>query len=744
MQAIGMQESGLGTGGNYNAATGRDRDSNQGVSPWQLDPASGIPKAQLDRAAKDPAYAAELSANMMKRNLAATGGNLREALSMYNSGSRTSTVGLAYADSVIRQMGGDEKLHHNPTLIEKIRHDTATIIHAVAHSQPITAKTMGHLQTTKPLHDLEVRGLQAWNEMRHHPVDAVMNVLGGLQRAVGGTLHEVAEIDKTPDAPAPEMLHQYQQALHHVWDYVFNPTEKNQEKTTSGLGEAVNQAASDITGHKVNVIPSHAQIDRYVRNTLHSPAVMTPYINNILMTAEDLGQQVITGGGSHIGEGLMHIGLHAPAAVARAAHGLAQSMGIAHLFPHLPILAKAHEALADAFVSRRDLDKAGLTAEGKKVRLAVENKHLNANPNDIHKARKDANAEFSALASQSPGRFHAGTAASLRKLGVQDNSDVHRAMRMVEKVNPLVKVANLGKKTILWNPIPHGLVNVGTLTYQAGGMGAVFSGFKHMVQHDPVVEKRLGEMGAMQDYSAPVNSKFLQASNDLLHRMEVGWRAGLLEQLDKKLGSSAPGSAEEYLKGHLISNRVGDYRNQSAFVKMFQALGGPFVAFGLGIVPQQFLKTLEKNPARVWSFLQAQHDIQNNLLGKKKNTLEINNPTTDALKFFSDPVHYMTSPSRTGPLAELFNLKEEEDQSKYRGLGEIGLDLAKAYVPGLEDIGKAVGSLTGTNMPGQKMSLADRLADVIEESFLNMFYQKAEKPKLMRAERRKIQKEVGF
>ncbi len=741
MQAIGMQESGLGSGGNYNAATGRDRDSNQGVSPWQLDPASGISKDKLDKAAKDPAYAAALSARMMKQNLAATGGNMREALSMYNSGSRTSARGLAYADSVMHFMGNDDAILQSPSLVTKVKHDAETLFHAVTHGQPITAKTMGHLQTTKPLHDLEVRGIQAWDEVRHHPVDAVLGFISGLQRGVGGTLYEAAQIDKTPDAPMHTMLKQYKTGLDHVWDMVFNPTAKNEAQSTSGLGEALNQAASDVTGKHVTVIPSHAQIDKFVRNQLHAPKVIEPYVNGILEAGSDIGQQILEGGGGHIGSGLMHIGLHAPAAVARAAHGVATSMGIAKHFPHLPLLAQAHTALADAFVARRDLDRAGLTAEGKKIRIAVENKHLNANPNDVHAATRGANAEFSALAAQSPGRLHTGTLASIKKLGVQDNSDVFRALRGVEAHSPLAKLGKLGKKVILWNPVPHGLVNAGTLTYQAGGMQAVMSGFKHMIIHDPATEARLGEMGAMQDYSVATTNKFAKAGNDLLHRMEVGWRSGLLEQLDKKLGSSIPGSTEEYLKGHLISNRVGDYRNQSAFVKMFQALGGPFVAFGLGIVPQQFLKTLEKDPSRIVNFLNAQKDWQKTKAGKNQT---FSTPMNEALAFFSDPVHYLTSGSRIGAISELFNLKEQEDQGKFKGLGQVGIDLAQGYIPGLEDLGKAYSDTTGVSPSGGQKNMVDVLAEVIESTFLNMGHNTPEKPKIVRAQNKKTSKEVGF
>jgi hypothetical protein len=741
MQAIGMQESGLGSGGNYNPKTGRDKDGNQGVSPWQLDPASGIAKEKLDRAAKDPAYAAELSANLMKQNLAATGGNLREALSMYNSGSRTSSAGLAYADSVLHFMGNDDQILSSPSFVEKVKHDAATIGHALKHGQPITAKTMGHLQTTKPLHDLEVKGIQAWNEVRHNPVEATLNVIGATQRLIGGAMHESARLHEENKSGTPDLqtsIHQLNQAGHNIWDMVFNPTEKNQEKSTSGVGELVNSIAGKA------VVPSHSQIDVFVRKNLHTSKVMQPYVDGILDLGEDLIEQTISGGPAGIGRGLMHIGLHAPAAVARAAHGVAESMGIAKHFPHLPMLAQAHEALANAFVARRDLDRAGLTEAGKKVRLAIENKHLNAHPNDIHVATRAANKEFEQLAREQPGRLHTGDPRVIRGLGVQDNSAMMRHMRGFEEHNPITKIAKLGKKAILLNPMPHGLVNVGTLTYQAGGLQAVLNGFKHMIAPTSGSKERLEAMGGLLDYVDPTNNKLFKAGNDLLHRMEVGWRSGLLEQLDKKLGPSAPGSVEEYLKGHLISNRVGDYRNQSAFVKMFQALGGPFVAFGLGIVPQQFVKTLKEDPHRIYTVLQSLADVQANRQGKRRNIISMSNPITEALKLFSDPVHYMTSSSRIGPLSNLFDLKEEEDEGKYKGLGERGLDLAAAYIPGAEILGKSYTDISGQNMPGQRMSLADKLADVIEEEMLNMFFQKDQKPKVIRAGKKKTAREVGF
>jgi hypothetical protein len=179
-------------------------------------------------------------------------------------------------------------------------------------------------------------------------------------------------------------------------------------------------------------------------------------------------------------------------------------------------------------------------------------------------------------------------------------------------------------------------------------------------------------------------------------------------------------------------------------VQMFKSLGGPFAAFGLGIVPENFLKALKENPGRIRNHLQLMQDIQNDRQGKKRTTIEWSNPTVSALKLFSDPINYITSYSRIGPLSEAFHLKEDEDNTKYKGLGQIGLDLAQGFIPGLEAIGKTKEVNQGHSMGGQPMSLVDKLADVIEEQFFDILYKKNPKPKVLRAEKKKIEREVGF
>lgn len=802
MQAIGMQESGLGSGGNYNPQTGRDRDSNQGVSPWQLDPASGLPKNVLDRAAKDPAYAARLSAEMMHRNLRSTNGNLREALSMYNSGSRTSPQGLAYADSVISRMERDEPLINHPTLITKLTHDVASVQRQLSHGKPI-GNALANTQTLRPLHRLEVQGANSWNWARSHPIDAVMDVLGAPQRLVGGILHEAGT---HPGGLDP---HIYVQQLHHVWDMVFNPTEQNQRKATEGLGTALHT----LTGHG---IPTNSEITNFVRGHVQSTGALAPYITALAGASSDIAKQIVTDPTmvDGVGRGLIHAGLHASAAVARVAHTVASRMGIEHLFPHLPQIAQVHEGLRNVFQARTDLHRAGLTENGRRVRISLENRELNNIHHDtqaIHAAAQDPHASgvqyirfvyehgsaqrsaqagavlglprhpaptshlavgdlgerLTQIFKMSPeerekvllrirntiGRkevnkktkqligshagLHTGNPTSIDSLHLNDNSPIIKALKTVEEHNPLSKLADLGKKSILWNPIPHGLVNVGTLTYMAGGIPAVMKGFKHMAgKEDPAILRRLQEMGGLSEYADTARTAVGKASNALLHKMEYGWRAGLLEELDKKLGKSDPGSVEELLKGHMVNNHIGDYRNQSAFVHMFRALGGPFVAFRLGIVPEQVLRTLRDNPSRITTPLRAETDIQENRQGKRKNTMTFGGPLEDAAKLATNPTGFLGS-----SLGALTSIPELADPT-HKGLLDKGIELAQSYIPGLSDISKLTEVAEGTTMPGQKMSLVDQLMGAIEEEFLNIKFHKNPSPKQEKAERGRIRKGV--
>jgi hypothetical protein len=98
LRLVGYQETQLGTSAMYDPKTGLSRmRGNAGHGIWQLDPASGASQQDLDRAARDPAFAADYAAKMISNLLHEYGGNVREALRHYGPGG----VGYAYADSVL-------------------------------------------------------------------------------------------------------------------------------------------------------------------------------------------------------------------------------------------------------------------------------------------------------------------------------------------------------------------------------------------------------------------------------------------------------------------------------------------------------------------------------------------------------------------------------------------------------------------------------------------------------------------
>jgi len=96
LAAVGVQETKLGA--NYLGHTPthylethrgdveRDSKGGHGYGPFQLDDRSHS-QADVKRAASDPYYAADKAADMLSQNLKAYGGNVNDALHVYNAGS---------------------------------------------------------------------------------------------------------------------------------------------------------------------------------------------------------------------------------------------------------------------------------------------------------------------------------------------------------------------------------------------------------------------------------------------------------------------------------------------------------------------------------------------------------------------------------------------------------------------------------------------------------------------------------
>lgn len=292
--------------------------------------------------------------------------------------------------------------------------------------------------------------------------------------------------------------------------------------------------------------------------------------------------------------------------------------------------------------------------------------------------------------SQSPWKVR--TKITGRGMKASDDADFSLGARGVD---PARFLAQLGKAGIKINPLPHAVRNVGMLAYLAGGPEAFGRGLSYALHGiNASMKARLEKMGVSVDYlqtagDGPLGQVFdkaIEPQQALLTRLELGYRQARLDQLDRELGPSElpDGSidlAKEYRKAQIIRDDLGDYRNVSRFVAGLQAIGGPFVAFRLGIVPKAVARAIRNRPDRVENLARGQVDLNQELHKEGKSyQVEMGGPVTDALSLALKPIDYLTSQSSAGPLAYPLELW------KGRGLGQVGDEALTGYVPGLRTV----------------------------------------------------------
>jgi len=100
--AIGQQETHLGNSPNYNAVTGRDRDGNLGRGVFQLDPASGASRAELDKVSTDVRAAADKATEMIVGGLKRNHGSVVAAIEAYGPHLKSGAPDPAYVASVMK------------------------------------------------------------------------------------------------------------------------------------------------------------------------------------------------------------------------------------------------------------------------------------------------------------------------------------------------------------------------------------------------------------------------------------------------------------------------------------------------------------------------------------------------------------------------------------------------------------------------------------------------------------------
>ena len=310
------------------------------------------------------------------------------------------------------------------------------------------------------------------------------------------------------------------------------------------------------------------------------------------------------------------------------------------------------------------------------------------------------------------------------------------------------------RATIKFNPFPHALKNVGTLAYLAGGPRAIVRGLINGAEDAAKATYSGTEFGRwagqtklsrLQNMAAAapeyayegesLGGNLRRLSSSSMVRIENGWRQALLEMQDRikptRWGTEFE-DKDELLKGAIINDRLGDYRNQAAFVRLFEAMGGPFVAFRMGIVPRNVALAIKENPARVMAMVRAEYNLQSNRKGHNANELQGFGPPEDFAKMVFNPAAYVQTTLGAPDVLQQFTGTGE-------ALSQIGRRLGRQYVPGYSILDEAAQIGTGTAMPGpgphlhQNMTLPDQLAVSVLMA-LGMYFHEKQLPQTQRAE----------
>ncbi|MFY9718783.1 MAG: hypothetical protein WAK16_03985, partial [Candidatus Cybelea sp.] len=297
--------------------------------------------------------------------------------------------------------------------------------------------------------------------------------------------------------------------------------------------------------------------------------------------------------------------------------------------------------------------------------------------------------------------------------------------------NPLTaKLRNWTRKAIMWNPLPHAFKNVGTLAYLAGGPEVVVKALWYMAkggigEENVARQMRIGARAFYQrlEQAEPraglggLSDKIYGGSANTMQYMEDAWRQALLDQVDRATPTRTGTVFEaddEFTKGALVSDKVGDYHNQMGLVRTLEAMGGPFIAFRLGIVPRKVMQSIRENPQRALAIARAQYDINENRKGgKKKNEMRIGGPVGDFSEFLYgagsmwDPIAspFMYGVNSVMPMSGAPSQGYFWQQAPSAVLNRTAENYVRFYSAGAD----AWRAWSGTAMPGQHMSLTDKL-----------------------------------
>ena len=411
------------------------------------------------------------------------------------------------------------------------------------------------------------------------------------------------------------------------------------------------------------------------------------------------------------------------------------------------------------------------------------------------------NTEFSALAKRNPSILKNGVIPEFDKLPTAD--PLKQKLRSLfdeahipatEKLPWTDKGYSLGdllqgprvmsRLSIMMKPWIHEIRNVGQLARMAGGLHMVPWALWHAAKYaggasvDDIA--RLDRIGGLPTFFHNTDANLLarvpgmKQLQDAMERVDIGYRAALMKTLDKVEGDSGEGARialereygqagkaidtpefkrdvhtrmvqNELLKGRSISERIGDPRNQDAIVNLFEAFGGYYPVFRLGIVPRNVLATFLEHPGRVVLPLREQADLNANRRARGETEYVEGGPTTDAAEMaestaglaFGMPPRYYTSPATSGLLGAAV-------QAPYGDAGQSPLGTAErfggALLPGGYDAQDLINSANGT-LPDPPANLRDKLAVRLYNILTGNYERKQPNERIQAGEEHQIERE---
>lgn len=639
-------------------------------------------------------------------------------------------------------------------------------------------------QMTEHLADWESNLYEHWHNAVNHPIGTILTATGGLARAEGAVAENVQSHASLHDS------------LNNINQLVWSPTPESVQKARASLQHGLHMSNDSdidtaINGHLKKYLGGLAP---YVSNTLKTiNNVATDTLGDPFALAGDIGTAARDLGlareavpATHVlyhaahaaavnpvTKPLIHAGVHAARTITSHMYNLLNARGAGPAFSHLKqaveatknTAANTHRALQDVFTTRPDLLHAGLTPAGRDIRVQLENSQRILRHKELLKFKSADEDSIKALhafhdkelARKTKEVFSEEGGKSLTKKGTSIDWDKYKAPsdEFLKKLKKKTKMASdLGRAGIELNPLPHGLVNVGTLSALGGGLSSVARGMAAMVRpENHEVSSRLIQMGAgTPEYIGnhgkgllPGYKEATNAMSGVLGKMENGWRAGMLEHLDSILGPSSPGSKAEYLKGALINKKLGDYHTQSAFAQYFAAAGGPYVMYHLGILPKAVIDSVKQNPIAYETISRIRDQMQQNREGAGQNELSSSDPVSETAKAVEDPVGFAVSPS-TLPLPVSAGIRLYNDwksPSESHETADQGImSLLETHIAPYGMYKEAEQNIEGKSFNGQSMSFADHLAAVIMGS-LNMHIHSYPSYKTEHREEKYIEKHAG-